>query len=95
MKPISNPFRDSEPMESAILNYLEHELPDYHFDGQIDMPFVLELLTDFPEIDTLEEIKNFRWYYDNAPLAGTSAQRLCIRRWIARGAGRSSYSPIH
>ena len=95
MKPILNPLQDSEPMESAILNYLEHELPDYHFEDQIDMPFVLELLTDFPEIDILEEIKNFRWYYDNAPLSGTSAQRLSIRRWIARAAGRSSYSRIH
>jgi hypothetical protein len=95
MKPISNSFQDSEPRESAILKYLEHELPGYDFEAHIDRPFVLELLADFPEIDILEEIKNFRWYYDNAPLYGTSAQRLSIRRWIVRAVGPSSYSHIH
>jgi hypothetical protein len=55
------------------------------------MPFVLELLADFPEIDILEELKNFRWYHDNAPFSGISAQRVSIRRWVARTAARSRY----
>jgi hypothetical protein len=84
--------RDNEPVRS-VLHYLEHDLPGYQFDAQIDMPFVLELLADFPEIDILEELKNFRWYHDNAPFSGTSAQRVSIRRWIARTAARSRYRP--
>ena len=78
MKPTSNPG-------FAILDYLEHELPGYRFETHIDMPFVIELLVDFPEIDVLEEIKTFRWYHNNEPLSET-AQRVSIRRWIARAA---------
>jgi hypothetical protein len=44
--------RDDEPVGS-VLHYLEHELPGYQFEVQIDMPFVLELLADFPMIDIL------------------------------------------
>ncbi len=95
MKLISNPLSDSEFGDSAILGYLEHELPGYRFEAHIDMPFVGELLSDFLEIDILEEIKNFRWYHDNAPLSGAGPQRLSIRRWIARAASRSRYSRLH
>ncbi len=95
MKLISSSFSDSEFGESAILSYLEHELPEYRFDAHIDMPFVRELLSDFPEIDILEEIKNFRWYHDNSPVSGPGPQRLSIRRWIARAASRSRYSRLH
>ena len=77
--------------ESAILSYLENELPEYRFDAQVDVPFVRELLGDFPEIDILEEIKSFRWYHDNAPLSGVGSQRLAIRRWISRAASRIRY----
>jgi hypothetical protein len=84
--------RDNEPVRS-VLHYLEHDLPGYQFDAQIDMPFVLELLADFPGGVILEELKNFRWYHDNAPFSGTSAQRVSIRRWIARTAARSRYRP--
>jgi hypothetical protein len=89
MKLLSSPFSDSPFGESAILSYLEHELPGYRFEAHVDMPFVHELICDFPEIDILEEIKNLRWYHDNAPLAGAGPQRLTIRRWIARAASRS------
>ncbi len=82
--------RDDEPVGS-VLHYLEHELPGYQFEAQIDMPFVLELLADFPEIDILEELKNFRWYHDNAPFSGIGAQRVSIRRWVSRTAARSRY----
>lgn len=95
MKLISNTLSDYEFGESAILSYLEHELPEYRFNAQIDMLFVRELLSDFPEIDILEEIKNFRWYHDNTPLSGAGPQRLSIRRWIARAGSRARYSHLH
>jgi hypothetical protein len=42
----------------------------YRFEAHVDIPFVHELLSDFPEIDLLEEIKTFRWYLDNEPISG-------------------------
>lgn len=92
MQPIPNYSLslDDEPVGS-VLHYLEQQLPGYPFESQVDMPFVLELLADFPEIDLLEELKNFRWFHDNAPFSGISGQRVSIRRWISRTAARSRY----
>jgi hypothetical protein len=70
------------PLEDEILNYLEEQLPGYPFDQQLDQAFVQELLDDFPNLDVLEEIKRFRWYYDNQP--PLRRPRATIRRWIAR-----------
>ena len=43
--------------------------------------FVRELLVDFPNLDVLEEIKTFRWYYDRE--LGKKNLRASIRRWMA------------
>ena len=90
MDPISNPFvsNPNEPLKWPILDYLRDELPGYCFDDNIDTPFVGELLTDFPELDILEEVKLFRWCRNN-PFSETSNQRVALRRWIARAARRS------
>ena len=71
------------PAASAILDYLQHALPQYPFDPKLDLPFVQELVGDHPTLDILEEIKVFRWYYDNRPPLGRQA-RASLRRWIAR-----------
>ena len=42
---------------------------------------------DLCGLDILEEIKSFRWYYDNAPLARVKNVRLALRRWIANANG--------
>jgi hypothetical protein len=42
-----------------------------------------ELLDDFPDVDILEEVKAFRWYYENQPLARIRSPRVALRRWIA------------
>jgi hypothetical protein len=68
-----------------VLSYLETSLPGYPFDDEIDNDFVGELLSDFPNIDILDEIKAFRWYYNNKPAAQASTIRLALRRWVARG----------
>ena len=39
-----------------VLSYLETSLPGYPFDDGIDNDFVGELLSDFPNIDILDEI---------------------------------------
>lgn len=95
MRTMQSAFIDSEFGEDAILGYLEHEMPGYRYEAHVDVPFVRELLSDFPETDILEEIKSFRWYHDNAPLPGAGPQRLSIRRWISRAASRSRYSHLH
>jgi len=67
-----------------ILDYLDGRLPGYPFDPDVDRPFVEELLDDFPDIDILEEVKAFRWYYENQPLARVRSPRVALRRWIAK-----------
>ena len=45
------------------------------------------LMDNFPDVDILEQIKSFRWYYDNQPLAYVKKIRLALRRWIANANG--------
>ena len=71
-----------------ILDYLEHYLAAYPFDPDLDTRFVEELLRDFPDLDVLEQIKAFRWYYDDAPLAGIKKPRVVLRRWLANARPR-------
>lgn len=75
---------DREDVATAILDYLAQRLPGYPFRPDIDEPFVAELLDDFQDIDVLEEIKAFRWYYENQPLAHVRNPRVALRRWIAK-----------
>ena len=70
-----------------ILAYLREHLPDYPFNPRLDDPFIAELASDFPDVDILEEIKTFRWYYDNAPLSRVKNVRVALRRWIANATG--------
>ena len=74
---------DLEAVATSILGYLARNLPGYPFRLDVDEPFVAELVVDFPDIDVLEEIKAFRWYYENQPLARVRNPRVALRRWIA------------
>ena len=69
---------------AEILNYLQHHIPAYPFDPNIDRDFVEELVQDFNHIDILQETKAFRWYYDNQPVTKLRNVRLGLRRWLAR-----------
>ncbi len=71
-----------------ILSYLRDRLPAYPFDERIEPAFVEELVEDFHEMDILEEIKVFRWYYDNEPASRCKNVRLSLRRWLARSNAR-------
>lgn len=74
----------SHDLLPKVLDYLDGRLPGYPFDPDVDRPFVEELLDDFPDVDVLEEIKTFRWYYENQPLARVRSPRVALRRWIAK-----------
>ena len=78
-------FFDNSP--DQILAYLQVLLPGYPYRADLDAAFIGELAADFPNVDILEEIKSFRWYYDNAPLARVKNIRVALRRWIANADG--------
>ena len=80
-------FFDNSP--EKILAYLQEQLPDYPYRPELDAAFIAELTADFPDVDILEEIKTFRWYYDNAPLTRVKNVRVALRRWIANANGPS------
>ncbi len=82
---------DRELTLSVILDYLERRVPGYGFIRSVDSLFVEELLDDFPSVDILEEIKTYRWYYDNEPLSRMKNQRAILRRWIAKARPRSRW----
>lgn len=86
--PASTALPDRELTLSTILDYLERHLPGYGFVRSVDSLFVKELLEDFPSVDLLEEIKTYRWYYDNQPLSRMKNQRAMLRRWIAKARPR-------
>lgn len=69
----------------VILQYLEHGLRQYPFDPKLDQSFIEELISDYPEVDVLEQIKMFRWYYDDRPPLSRQP-RATLRRWIVRAA---------
>ena len=78
-------FFDNSPEQ--ILAYLQELLPGYPYRADLDAAFIGELAADFPDLDILEEIKSFRWYYDNAPLSRVKNVRVALRRWIANANG--------
>ena len=72
-----------------ILEYLHHQVPEYPFEPDLDQAFVQEMAEDFSEVDILEEIKAFRWYYDNDPASKVSNVRISIRRWVGKAYSRA------
>jgi hypothetical protein len=66
----------------GVLDYLQHCLPAYPFNADLDKDFVDEILADFPRVDLLEEIKAFRWYYANGTSPNPRLARIRLRRWL-------------
>jgi len=73
-----------DPNIQRILDYLQHHFPGYPFLTATDTLFVEELQQDFPHLNILEEIKTFRWYFDDDLNSKKRTHRATIRRWIAR-----------
>jgi len=74
-----------------VLDYLKERIPGYPYNPKIDDDFVDELINDFADIDIIEQLKAFRWYYDNKPVAKVSNVRLSIRRWLANAKKHDHY----
>ena len=94
MKPIADIIPDHtypDPTAEEILVYLKDRIPSYPFKPKIDNDFVDELVLDFGHLEILEEIKAFRWYYDNDPVAKLSNVRLSLRRWLGNARDRNRY----
>ena len=81
--PLPFPSRPLNPAQQQILDYLQHQLPGYPFQPELDVDYVEELLDDFPDIDILAQIKAFRWYYNNRPFRSVKKPRVALRRWLA------------
>jgi len=84
MTSIHTPEPDIDPRSQSVLDYLEHGFPGYPFHKALDSLFVLELQRDFPHLDLLEQIKTFRWYFDEDLPSKKRTHRAAIRRWLAR-----------
>jgi hypothetical protein len=74
--------------EQKVLDYLEHRLPDFPFNQEIDTAYVEELFEDFPKIHILGEIKTLRWYHNNNPFRNVEKPRLALRRWLSQAWSR-------
>ncbi len=79
----SNSYSLPESATANILEYLEYQIPKYPFNRKLDRVFVEELFADFPNLDILEEVKTFRWHYDNDPVARVVNPRAALRRWVS------------
>ena len=86
MSPHALPFdANSAPevrTDDPVLTYLQHHMPDWPFDPDIDPDYVDELHEDFANIDLLEQVKAFRWYYGNEPTERMKNVRIGLRRWL-------------
>ena len=80
-----------DPTAEEIIVYLKQRIPSYPFKPTIDNDFVEELVHDFGHLDILEQIKAFRWYYDNDPVAKVKNVRLSLRRWLGNARDRDRY----
>jgi hypothetical protein len=68
---------------AEVLDYLENHLTAYPFNRKLDTDFIVELASDFERLDLLEQIKTFRWFYDD-DLSRVSNPRAALRRWMVR-----------
>jgi hypothetical protein len=70
-------------------DYLERALealagvPGYPFDEDHDRPLLAELMSDFSDIDLIDQIKAWRWYRVDNP-ARLKTPRGALRRWMLR-----------
>jgi hypothetical protein len=72
-----------EPRIADVLDYLQHQFSNYPFNPRLDTNFIIELAADFQDLNLLEQIKTFRWYYDD-DLSKVGNARAALRRWMAR-----------
>ena len=79
--------KGSQDISLEALDYLEHQVPDYPFDRGLDRELITELITSYPNLDLLEEVKTFRWCSRRRePLRPTENPRDSLRQWLISSA---------
>ncbi len=68
--------------ERKILKTIK-SIPQYPFGYEDDIEYIRELMTDYPEIDILEEAKKWKTYKKDKPLKKNSNARLQLRNWMS------------
>jgi len=96
----------SRSMSEGERRYLHllKSVPDYPFNFEKDLPFIRDLLVDFPSLDLEKEIKGWKtWLLDRRP-KGKINYRSRLRRWLTNserykeerhGRGRGSQPEAH
>jgi hypothetical protein len=79
--PVVVPLVDCDTAD--VLEYLEKYFSTYPFNRKLDTAFITELAGDFQDVNLLEQIKTFRWYYDD-DLSRLGNPRAALRRWMVR-----------
>ena len=68
-------------LELRYLHLLK-SIPNYTFNFEKDLSFIRDLLTDFPELDILKEIRNWKTWLLDKNLKGKINYRSRLRRWL-------------
>lgn len=72
---------DAAPGERAVLKELK-QVAGYPFEYEQDLTYIRSLTVDFPTVDILTEVKKWRVYKMDKPLAKKSNPRLQFRNWL-------------
>jgi hypothetical protein len=62
--------------------HLLKSIPDYPFSFEKDLPFIRDLLVDFPGLDLGKEIKDWKTWLLDRKLNGKINYRSRLRRWL-------------
>jgi hypothetical protein len=68
-------------LERRYLNLLK-SIPGYPFNFEKDLPFIRDLLVDFPALDLAMEIKDWKTWLMDKRLKGKINYRSRLRRWV-------------
>jgi DNA replication protein DnaD len=86
----NNNYGGASAEEKKILQVLQ-QVENYPFEFEKDLEFIREKMTDFPDVDFLQEIKKWETYKLDNPLKKKSNPRLQIHTWITN-ASEGRYS---
>ena len=73
---------DASPSERECLNILKR-IYNYPLSYTKDIEFIRQMLTEFPDIDILNEVKKFAAYTLDKPFKQSSNPRLRLRNWLS------------
>ena len=74
-------LKNTTTEEREILSVLK-SIELYPFDFEKDLQFIRDLATDYPSLDLLYQVKKWRDYKRDKPLAKKSSPRAQLRNWM-------------